>query len=45
MVMKLSVLALSLSCGVFTGPADFPHAVATFACGPADGPATGITLA
>jgi hypothetical protein len=45
MVMRLSVLALSLGCSVFTGPADFPHAVATFACGPADGPATGITLA
>ncbi len=41
----LSVLALSLGCSAFTGPADFPHAVASFRCGPADGPATGITLA
>src|SRR5258706_388532 len=41
----LSVLALSLGCSVFTAPGDFPHAVASFQCGPADGPATGITLA
>ena len=41
----LIVLVLSLACSVFTGPADLPHAVATFQCGPADGPATGITLA
>jgi hypothetical protein len=33
-----------LSCDV-TGPQDFPHAVATFNCGPADGPATAILLA
>ena len=45
MIKKLSVLALSLGCNAFTGPADFPHAVASFQCGPADGPATGITLA
>ncbi len=41
----LSLLALSLGCSVFTGPADFAHAVANFQCGPADGTATGITLA
>src|SRR5258705_6965844 len=41
----LSVLALSLGCSVFTAPGDFPHAVASFQCGPADGAATGITLA
>lgn len=41
----LSVVALALGCSVFTGPADFPHAVANFLCGPADGPATAITLA
>ena len=45
MVKQLSVLALSLGCGVFTGPADFSHAAATFGCGPADGLATWITLA
>jgi hypothetical protein len=45
MVKKLSVLTLALGCSVFTAPADFPHAVANFQCGPADGPATGITLA
>jgi hypothetical protein len=41
----LSVVALALGCSAFTGPADFPHAVAHFQCGPTDGPATGITLA
>jgi len=45
MVKRLSVLALALGCSVFTAPAGFPHAVASFQCGPADGPATGITLA
>src|SRR6266496_132340 len=45
MIKQLSVLALSLGCSVFTAPGDFPHAVASFQCGPADGPATGITLA
>ena len=45
MVKRLSVLALSLGCSVFTGPGNFSHAVATFGCGPADGPATWITLA
>ena len=45
MVKQLSVLALSLGCSVFTGPGNFSHAVASFQCGPADGPATGITLA
>ena len=45
MIKQLSVLALSLGCSVFTAPGDFPHAVANFQCGPADGPATGITLA
>jgi len=42
---KLSVLALALGCSGLTGPADFPHAVASFQCGPTDGPATAITLA
>ncbi len=41
----LSVLAFSLACNVFTAPGDFPHAVASMQCGPADGAATGITLA
>ncbi len=45
MIKQLSVLALSLGCSVFTAPGDFSHAVANFQCGPADGPATGITLA
>jgi len=45
MIKQLSVLALSLGCSVFTAPGDFPHAVASFQCGPADGAATGITLA
>ena len=42
---KLSVLVLALGCSGLTGPADFPHAVANFQCGPADGPATAIKLA
>ncbi len=45
MIKQLSVLALSLGCSVYTAPGDFPHAVASFQCGPADGAATGITLA
>jgi hypothetical protein len=42
---KLSVLVLALGCRVYAVPADLPHAVAHFQCGPADGPATAITLA
>lgn len=48
--MRATVLcacALSVagaSCDL-TGAGDFPHAVATFTCGPADGPATAILLA
>src|SRR6267378_511412 len=41
----LAVLVLSVACDVLTAPANFPHAVAAFQCGPADGPATSITLA
>lgn len=39
-----SAVAAALSCDL-TGSRDFPHAVATFTCGPADGPATAILLA
>lgn len=38
------IVLAGLSCDL-TGPRDLPHAVATFRCGPADGPATGIMLA
>lgn len=40
-----AALYLGLSCEASTGPRTFPWAVATFSCGPADGPATGIALA
>lgn len=40
-----AALCLSLSCKATTGPRTFPWAVATFWCGPADGPGTGIALA
>lgn len=43
-VLAFCALVGGLSCDL-TGPEDFPHAVATFMCGPADGPATAILLA
>jgi hypothetical protein len=42
LLLALTFVAVS-SCD--TGPRDFPHAVATFTCGPTDGPATAILLA
>jgi hypothetical protein len=43
-VLAFCAVVGGLSCDL-TGPQDFPHAVATFMCGPADGPATAILLA
>ena len=41
-----SLLVVALACGDASGPpADLGHAAANFTCGPADGPATAITLA
>jgi hypothetical protein len=40
----LVVFAMACSDGIGAPPAGFRHAVATFACGPADGPAVAITL-
>lgn len=43
-LLACTVVAAALSCDLI-GPQDFPHAVATFNCGPTDGPATAILLA
>ncbi|HET9862098.1 MAG TPA: hypothetical protein VFP37_01540 [Steroidobacteraceae bacterium] len=43
--VQFVALLMAFSCNGSTGPDDFPHAVATPLCGPADGPATGLLLA
>lgn len=40
----LVVLAMACSNGIAAPPAGYTHAAATFACGPADGPAVAIYL-